>query len=316
MKQREFIFGPVPSRRLGRSLGVDVVPFKTCSYDCIYCQLGRTTNRTITRKAYVPVSEVLEELLRKLDDGARPDYITLSGSGEPTLHSDIGWLTESIKKHTRIPVAVLTNGSLFWDKQVRDAVSGADLVVPSLDAGSPSLFSRINRPHPGLDFKKIIEGLITFREVYDGKVWLEVFLLDGMNTTPQELKKIRGYAEAIRPDKVQLNTVARPTAEDFAKEVPLAEMHRIKTLWGNIAEVVTPYEQTRLMEKGEAVSEKILALLQRRPCTLDDIAHGLGVHRNEALKHLASLERQDALRKTRKDGSLYYHATERTSTGP
>lgn len=314
MRQREFIFGPVPSRRLGRSLGVDVVPFKTCSYDCVYCQLGRTTDLTITRKAYVPMSEVVKELLRKLNDGAQPDYITLSGSGEPTLHSNLDRLVGSIKKHTRIPVAVLTNGSLFWDKQVRDAVSGADLVIPSLDAGSPSLFRRINRPHPALDFERIIEGLIAFREMYDGKLWLEVFLLDGMNTTPRELDKIREYAKTIRPDRVQLNTVVRPAAEDFAKEVPPAGMHRIKTLWGDIAEMIAPYEQTRLTEKGETVSEKVVALLRRRPCTLDDIADGLRVHRNEALKHLTILERQYALRKTRKDGLLYYQVTERISS--
>ncbi|MGD2175646.1 MAG: radical SAM protein, partial [Candidatus Brocadiaceae bacterium] len=155
------VFGPVPSRRLGRSLGIDLVPFKTCSYDCIYCQLGRTTLKTTERREWVPLDLVLEEVEEKLN--SEPDYITLSGSGEPTLFSRLGELIGHIKNITDIPVAVLTNGSLLWRKTVRDNLQEADLVIPSLDAGNESMFRYVNRPAPQLSFYEVAEGLITFR---------------------------------------------------------------------------------------------------------------------------------------------------------
>ena len=165
MAEKDFkhVFGPVPSRRLGRSLGVDLVPFKTCSYDCIYCQLGRTTKKTIERKEYAPLGEVLDEVGRKLAETARPDFITLSGSGEPTLHARLHELVAGIREMTGIPLAVLTNGSLLWDEAVRDALAGVDLVIPSLDAGTPRAFARVNRPHHGVSFEKMLGGLIDFR---------------------------------------------------------------------------------------------------------------------------------------------------------
>ncbi len=171
------VFGPVPSRRLGRSLGVDLVPFKTCSYDCIYCQVGRTTNQTIERKEWVPMDAVLDELKVKL--ACRPDYVTLSGSGEPTLHSRLGETIEHIQAMSDVPVAVLTNGSLLWQKEVREELALADAVLPSLDAGNGLKFAFINRPHPCLTFERMVEGLIAFRDEFPGQYWLEVFLLGG-----------------------------------------------------------------------------------------------------------------------------------------
>ena len=152
-----YVFGPVPSRRLGRSLGVDLVPFKTCTYDCIYCQLGRTTNKTIERRQWVPMELVLEELEKKLD--SRPDYITLSGSGEPTLFTPLDKLIEGIRSLTDIPVAVLTNGSLLGSAEVRHKLAGADLVIPSLDAGNEVAFRLVNRPHEALAFERLLAGL-------------------------------------------------------------------------------------------------------------------------------------------------------------
>ncbi|MCK4583355.1 radical SAM protein, partial [Candidatus Bathyarchaeota archaeon] len=165
--KHEYIFGPVPSRRLGRSLGVDLVPFKTCTCDCIYCQLGRTTNKTIERKEWVPTDSVIEQFKEKLD--SNPDYITLSGSGEPTLFSQLEELISRIKDITDIPVAVLTNGSLLWLPEVRRTLKPADLVVPSLDAGSNQIFQYVNRPHHDITFSKMLEGLVKFRDEYDGK---------------------------------------------------------------------------------------------------------------------------------------------------
>ena len=308
--KQTLIFGPVPSRRLGHSLGVDLVPFKTCSYDCIYCQLGRTTRPTIERKRYAPLAEAQEQLWQALNDGVQPDYITLSGSGEPTLHSDIGELIESIKKRTSIPVAVLTNGSLLWDGQVREALMDADLVLPSLDAGDSALFRHINRPHPGLEFEKVVEGLVEFRRLYRGKIWLEVFLLGGANSTTPEILKIKRHVDAIRPDKVQLNTVVRPPAEDFALKVSPATMNAGKTLFGEHAEVIAPFEKAVATQRGRSMAEDVVALLRRRPCTLDDIAYGLGAHRNELLKHLARLEERRILSETRRDGLIYYQVVE------
>ena len=172
-----YVFGPVPSRRLGRSLGVDLVPFKTCSYDCIYCQLGRTSCKTVERKQWVPLDDVLAELKEKLS--TRPDYITLSGSGEPTLFWRTGELIDRIKAMTDVPVAVLTNGSLLWCKDVRDQLTNADLVIPSLDAGDQSMFRAVNRPHEDISFERMLDGLIAFRKAFGGQYWLEIMLLAG-----------------------------------------------------------------------------------------------------------------------------------------
>jgi wyosine [tRNA(Phe)-imidazoG37] synthetase (radical SAM superfamily) len=165
----KYIFGPVPSRRLGRSLGVDLVPYKTCTFDCIYCDLGRTTHKTVSRQSYVPPEEIQGELelyLSVLDK--KPDYITLSGSGEPTLNTNVGEIIRKIKKITSTPAAVLTNGSLLSMDGVREDLSEADVVLPSLDAITPALFEYINRPHPSLGIEDIISGLIQFRKQYQG----------------------------------------------------------------------------------------------------------------------------------------------------
>ncbi len=171
------VFGPVPSRRLGRSLGVDLVPFKTYSYDCIYCQLGRTTNKTIERREWTPIDAVLDEVKENI--AARPDYITLSGFGEPTLCTHLGELIKGIRSFTDIPVAVLTNGSLLWQKEVRREVAASQLIVPSLDAGNARMFEAVNRPHEDLSFEQMIEGLIALREEFSGDIWLDVFPLGG-----------------------------------------------------------------------------------------------------------------------------------------
>ncbi|GAB4335566.1 MAG: radical SAM protein [Candidatus Abyssubacteria bacterium] len=303
-----YVFGPVPSRRLGRSLGVDLVPYKTCSYDCTYCQLGRTTVRTIERTPYVPLSEVLDQLWRVLDEGEQPDYITLSGSGEPTLHSEFGRLIHAVKARSRVPIAVLTNGSLLWDEAVRNALIEADLVVPSLDAGDNDLFQRINRPDPRIVFETMVRGLVEFRQLYTGKIWLEVFLLDGTNTTPMALQRIRQHLDAMSPDKIQLNTAVRPPAEEYALRVSDSELMRIRQFFGDKAEIIAPYEGTPDTQKKKALHDEILTLLRRRPCTLDDVSNGLGVHRNEALKHLERLKEQDLVREIRRDGLIYFQA--------
>jgi wyosine [tRNA(Phe)-imidazoG37] synthetase (radical SAM superfamily) len=282
-----YVFGPVPSRRLGRSLGVDLVPLKTCSYDCIYCQLGRTTCKTIERKEWVPLEAVLNELKGKLS--TRPDYITLSGSGEPTLYSRLDELIQRIKAMTDIPVAVLTNGSLLWQEEVQRQLASADLVMPSLDAGDPTTFHLVNRPHKAITFEKMLSGLIAFRRHFHGRYWLEVLLVSAFTDFEPELATIRACAARIAPDRVLLGTVTRPPAEDFALAVPHERLLDMAMTFSPPAEVLEHLLDSTLVQPSSASREDILALLARRPCTIDDIATGLRMHKVEVLKHVESL---------------------------
>ena len=298
------VFGPVPSRRLGRSLGVDLVPFKTCSYDCIYCQLGPTTCKTIERKEWVPLGDVVAQVRERL--ATAPDYVTLSGSGEPTLYSRLGELISAIKDATEIPVAVLTNGSLLWDKDVQRGLDAADLVVPSLDAGDASLFGHVNRPHESVHFEQMVEGLVEFRAGYTGACWLEVFLLGGMTAIPAEFDKMAGWIDRIQPDRIQLNTVTRPPAEEFALPVSREDMERFATALGPRAEVIADFRQVHQQSEFTARRQDVLELLRRRPCTVDDVAAGLSMHVNEAVKFLTELMEQGAVVAQSRGSRTYY----------
>jgi wyosine [tRNA(Phe)-imidazoG37] synthetase (radical SAM superfamily) len=302
--QKEYIFGPVPSRRLGRSLGVDLVPFKTCSYDCIYCQLGRTTNKTVQRKPWVSLETILSQLQKKLS--LNPDYITLSGSGEPTLFSECGELIDAIKEITDIPVTVLTNGSLLWLPEVRKSLLHADLVVPSLDAGSKHLFQYINRPQPDVTFNRMLEGLVRFRDEYQGQYWLEVFLLAGVNTTEMEIKRLQACIRSIEPDRVQVNTVTRPPAEDFAEPVGKEQLEKITAALDGRAQVIADYRGIYKEQYFIACREDIVTMLQRRPCSIEDIAAGLGLHRNEVVKYIEELCSENRVEKVMQDQRVYY----------
>ena len=305
-KRQEYIFGPVPSRRLGRSLGVDLVPFKTCTYDCIYCQLGRTTNKTIQRKEWLPFDEIIRQLKEKLY--LKPDYITLSGSGEPTLFSRCDELICKIKEITNIPVAVLTNGSLLWLPEARKSLMEADLVIPSLDAGSNHLFQYVNRPHPDIPFAKMLEGLIRFREEYHGKYWLEVFLLAGVTTPEMEINRLKTCISAIQPNKVQVNTATRPPAENFAEPVPRGQLENLAAQLYEHSEVIADYKDVHKKQDFVSQREDILTLLKRRPCSVEDIAAGLGLHRNEVLKYIEELSSEGKIEVKSGQNKLYYNA--------
>ena len=308
------IFGPVPSRRLGRSLGVDLVPFKTCSYDCIYCQLGRTTNKTVERREWVPLNDVLEELKGKL--ASKPDYITLSGSGEPTLYSKLGELIAGIRAMTDIPVAVLTNGSLLWQETVRRQLMDAHLVIPSLDAGHASMFQAVNRPHESISFDRMLDGLIDFRQEYYGDYWLEVFLLAGHTAVDSELGKIAECVRRIKPDRVQLNTATRPTAEDYAVMVDRKRLGDLAARFDPPAEVIADYRGVHAQGEFQAGRESVLEMIQRRPCSLDDIANGLNMHRNTVGKYIEELDASGLLQTRYSAGKTFYsgaHDTEASS---
>ncbi|MFA6424641.1 MAG: radical SAM protein [Phycisphaerae bacterium] len=305
-KKQECIFGPVPSRRLGRSLGVDLVPFKTCTYDCIYCQLGRTTNKTIQRKEWLPLDEIISQLKVKLY--LQPDYITLSGSGEPTLFSKCGELISKIKEITNIPVAVLTNGSLLWLPEVRKSLLEADIIIPSLDAGSDSVFQYINRPHPDISFGKMLEGLVKFREEYKGQYWLEVFLLAGVTTPEMEINRLITCISSIQPDKVQVNTVTRPPAESFAEPVQKEQLEKLAAQLFKHSEVIVDYKDVHKKQEFVSQCEDVLTLLKRRPCSIEDIAIGLGLHRNEVVKYIEELSTEDRIEAKLGQAQCYYKA--------
>lgn len=308
---RKHVFGPVPSRRLGRSLGVDLVPFKTCSSDCIYCQLGRTTRKTSERREWLPMDAVLEELKPAL--AAKPEYITLSGSGEPTLHSRLGEIIERIKTLTDIPVAVLTNGSLLWQAEVRAEVELADVVMPSLDAPDPERYEFINRPYPDLTFERLIYGLEAFRRQFTGKYWLEVMLLGGYTSLPAQVRHLAALTRRIRPDKVQLNTAVRPPAEEYAMAVPPERLAELAQYFKPRAEVIAEHRGRGATPERQPSQQAILGLLQRRPCTVEDLVRGLGMKPAELLKTLDELNAQGRVQSERHGTWQFYRAA---TTGP
>lgn len=310
------VYGPVPSRRLGRSLGVDLVPFKTCTYDCIYCQLGHTSDQTTRRAGYVDQDRVLAELKVKLEHAPLPNYVSLAGSGEPTLHAGIGELIAGIKRLTRVPVAVLTNGSLLWDPDVRKALMEADLVMPSLDAGNDATFQLVNRPHRDIAFDAVVDGLAAFSGQFRRLVWLEVMLVDGINAAEQEVRSIAALTRRIRPSRVQLNTVSRPPAEGCARAVPAEQLSRLAQCFGRSVEIISDVGSRGPAGSGndEVSDTSILALLSRRPCTADGIAAGLGLHIQVAAKRLDALAKSGAVVVQRRDEKSYYRLRQAPQT--
>jgi len=312
----KYIYGPVPSRRLGKSLGVDIVPYKTCTYDCIYCQLGKTTNKTSARFDYVPVKNILSELKEKLSTDISCDYITIAGSGEPTLHASIGELIGKTKEMTNIPVTILTNGSLLFIPEVRQSLMKADIVIPSLDAGNKELFQYVNRPHQDISFDRMIQGLIDFSRQFAGRIWLEVLLISGITGITAEVKEIAALVNKIGVEKVQLNTVSRPAYEDFACAVDPNLMKKLAGLFSVYTEIIENYLPTDNNDlKEQGVKDKdILDLLARRPCTLDGICLGLELHPHEVAKKLKSLIDKHLISSMRTDQGLFYRISEINKT--
>ena len=300
------IYGPVPSRRLGLSLGVDLVPFKTCNFDCIYCQLGRTDRKTIERRRYIPAEDILENLFEALKHVPKPDFITLAGSGEPTLNSDIGFIIRRIKEQTDCPVAVLTNASLLGSQEVREELLAADVILPSLDAADDATFRTINRPHAALKVEDIIQGMNNFRKKFRGAIWLEIFLVEGINTADSPMQNLKLAIDKIRPDKIQLNTAVRPPAESFVKPVGDTTMQRICSFLGSNCDVIVPGRYLP-REKTCVISEEaLLAVLSRRPCTLADLSKGLHASPNHVLKTISALQKKGLIKSYFQNRELFY----------
>jgi len=308
-EEKKYLYGPVPSRRLGLSLGVDIVPFKVCTLDCVYCQLGRASRKTIERREYVPVKAVLAELKERLAQGVKADFITISGSGEPTLNSQLGELIDGIKKITDIPVAILTNGTLLYRQNVRADCAKADVVLPSLDAGDEQTFQKMNRPYSGLSIEKLIEGLLAFRNEFAGEFVLEVFFVEGLNTDTEQIAKIKAAIERIRPDKIQLNSAVRPTAEPGVKRLDAEKLQVIAEELGQKCEVVPDASPARLGRDVECKAENLLSMLKRRPCSLNDICSALGIARNEASKFITHFQQQGIVHSEGKNGIIFFRTS-------
>ena len=307
----QHLFGPVPSRRLGISLGVDLVPHKVCTLNCIYCECGATTKLTIKRKEYIPYDRTIKELDDYLNHHAVPDYITFSGSGEPSLNSRIGDIINYIKKnYPKIKVAVLTNASLFFLDEVRESLMLADVVLPSLDAATREAFLSLNRPHAALDHQEHIESLIKFRKEFKGLIWLEIFLLKGYNTDPKNLTALKKAIEKIEADSVQLNTLDRPGVLTDLKALSNMELEKIKNDWAlKNVEIIAPVLNRE--QKGsfrQDIENIILETISRRPCTLADLSHILNIHENEINKYLSTLEAKNRIETLNMERGLFYQS--------
>ena len=263
----EFVYGPVPSRRLGESLGIDPVPFKTCNWNCVYCQLGRTSPPVTERREYAPAQQIVSEVTAAVSQhsAGKIDWITFVGSGEPTLHSKLGWMIRQVKSMTELPIAVITNGSLLSLPSVRRELLAADSVLPSLDGGSEAVFLAVNRPHAALSFESHVEGLVRFRKEYKGKLWVEVMLIRGLNDSEQSLTDLGAVLRRVQPDQIHLNVPIRPPCEPWVKPTENDQLMRAVVILGEVAHVVQPIEGDFDLGGFDDVVDAILAVISRHP---------------------------------------------------
>ncbi len=295
-----FVYGPVPSRRLGRSLGVNVIPFKTCNYSCVYCQLGKTTDLINERRSFFPKEEILREVAEVVGR-VEADHVTFAGEGEPTLCRDLGWLIKEIKKVTDTPVAVLTNGSLLYREDVREDLAEADVVIPSLDAADEKTFRRINRPHKDLKIDEIVEGLREFSREYSGKFYIEVMLVKGYNDSESALKAIRSALERIKPDGVYLLTPIRPPTLEV-EPADVEEIVRAHAILGDVVEVIDPEVGEFSTECFSSAEEAVKALLRRHPMREDQLKDFL----KRFGEDISLLENVEGVRRIEYMGKVFY----------
>ncbi len=281
----QHVFGPVPSRRLGQSLGIDPVVPKTCNWNCVYCQLGRSVPLVAERREYVPAEAIIAELAERLAHyEGRIDWVTFVGSGETTLHSRLGWMIRRVKAMTEIPVAVITNGSLLYLPEVRAELAVADAVLPTLDAGTPDLYRRLNRPWPEPDFETYVQGLVDFRAMYRGRYWLEVMLIRGLNDTEEALRALTAQIARIRPDKVHLTLPERPPAEPWVQPPDAEGLMRAEAILRQVAEVVHPARGAFDFSGYDDPQAAVLAVLARHPMRESELKAALARWGDDAVQ--------------------------------
>jgi wyosine [tRNA(Phe)-imidazoG37] synthetase (radical SAM superfamily) len=269
----KYVFGPVPSRRLGQSLGIDTIPLKTCNWNCVYCQLGRSQPLINRRENYSPPSEIVTEVRQALE-AHKPgeiDWVTFVGSGEPTLHTSIDWLIKQVKTLTDIPVAVITNGSLLYDPQIRDGLTAADAVLPTLDAGTSQLYRLINRPHPAATFERLTSGLVDFRRAYSGQLWVEVMLVRGLNDTEQALQAIASVLTQVEPDEIHISLPTRPPAETWVQPADEEGVMRALAILGEVARALHPAIGSFDLSGCENLADAVISIITRHPMREEEL---------------------------------------------
>jgi wyosine [tRNA(Phe)-imidazoG37] synthetase (radical SAM superfamily) len=302
------IFGPVPTRRLGLSLGVDLIPSKTCTYDCIYCEVGRTTCHTIDAESFIAPREIEKELGIVLEK-TRPDTITLAGSGEPTLNSAIDEIISVIRKKTGTKIALLTNGSLLWREDVLRKVLSVDIILPTFSTVFDNTFAAIHRPCAGLNPARLIKGLKDLRNKYKGLIFLEVILLSGMNDTEKEIEGLRQAIMEISPDKIQLNTVVRPPSDKRAKPVDALRMDQIRNFFGDRAEIIAYAHHDKNAVEYDSGGVSVIEMARRRPVRLSDIAEALHRTTEDTERLVKELLLIGEIAEQEHEGETFYIAT-------
>ncbi len=313
----KYLFGPVPSRRLGISLGVDLVPYKVCTFGCVYCECGRTTDFSEERKPYVKADNVIEELKNFLKDMPQLDYITFSGGGEPTLNSEIEKIISFIKKeYPSYKTALLTNGSLLSKKEVRDSVKKCDLIIPSIDAVSQEVFEKINRPGSAIKIKDIIKGIKKLKTESSAIVWVEVFIVPGINDNDKELKLLRDTIISINPAKIQLNTLDRPGTEKGIHPASGDSLAKIKEFFGTVKIEIVKNTGLKdgLRDYLDNFNEKVFSLLKRRPCTITDLSQAFDIRQNKLIEYLHELEKSGRIISQKEDRGVFYKIEENNGT--
>jgi len=303
----KYVFGPVPSRRLGNSLGIDPIPSKICNFGCVYCQLGSTLKKTNKRDLFYPPEDILEEIREALKNKSQKvDYITILASGEPLLYSEIGYLVNEIKKFSKIPTCLITNGALLADGSVQDEILKFDVVMPTLDAGNENIFLKINRPHHTVKFDKMIEGFISFRKKYSGQIWMEVMLINGVNDTLEELTQIKEKLDLIIPDRVYINVPIRPPTEAWVKIPSKKDLNLANKILGAYKDISSP-ESGDFNLYSDNFEEELIAIISRHPLNLQQIEETfVNMPMDELNEKLKLLESQGKIKKISYQGKTFW----------
>lgn len=271
------VFGPVPSRRLGQSLGIDPVPLKTCNWNCVYCQLGRTKHFAIAREYFFSNEEILRQVEEALSTHAQGeiDWVTFVGSGETSLHAGLGALIQGVKQMTALPVAVITNGSFLYLPEMRQELLAADAVLPTLDAGNAALYRKINRPHPQFTFERLTKGLVAFRKEYHNNLWVEVMLLQGLNDGEEALEEIAKWLEKIAPDEVHIVQPTRPPVEKWVNAPDQEGLLRAQSILGEVARLVLPAMGSFSFSSEDNLVDAIVGIITRHPMRESELIESL-----------------------------------------
>ncbi|MFW9898574.1 MAG: radical SAM protein [Candidatus Thorarchaeota archaeon] len=305
----KYVYGPVPSRRLGRSLGIDPIPSKTCNYQCIYCQLGRTINFTNERKNYYPKEEIIAEMREAIKQYENDlDFITFVGSGEPTLYKDLGDLIFKAKELSKKPICVITNGALLYNSEVSKALMLADVVLPSLDAGDEILFIKINRPHPSIKFDAVIQGFIDFKKRFRGKFWIEIMIMKGINDSKEDLLKIKEKIDLIKPDRIDINVPIRPPTENWVKIPDKSILPLLNEIFGDFYDITFP-EIGKFGFYSSDFEKEVFSIIERHPLRQEQILETFSsdsFNKDDILLRLEKLESQNKIEKIVYNNQIFW----------